>query len=116
MMIFVKSITLLNDDSNLFICMKDETERLAQVAGITTDQKTTKKLRQRSVQFLSLFGIDAQPQGTEVNKLIQFVTNMPEFKGEYHTEQYQEDWKQSPGIVQNQNNAALSRQGIDSVW
>ena len=96
--------------------MEDNIQRLGQIAGITTDQKTTKQLQTRAVQFLSLFGIDVSPQDNQVSKLMQFVTNMPQFKGEYYADQYEEDWKRSPGIVQNQNNAAVSKQGIDSVW
>lgn len=96
--------------------MNNNIQSLGQVAGVDTDQKTNKALQIRAVQFLSLFGIDAQPQGNQVSKLMQFVTNMPQFKGEYHADEYENQWQQSPGIVQNQNSSAISKQGYQYTW
>ena len=90
--------------------MEEESlSRLGQVAG--TDQ-SDRKMTSRAVQFLSIFGIDVGPQSDQVQKLLRFVKDMPEFKGQEYSDQYQSSWKGNAGVLQNERET-LSKDGSD---
>lgn len=70
-----------------------EENRLRQIAGIDQEQK---KLAQRAVQFLSMFGINVGVDSQQTRTLIDFVQSLPSYKGQNHPDQYQSQWDGQP--------------------
>ena len=91
--------------------MNKEDNRLRQVAGVDVDGK----IRQRAMQFLSMFGINVGVQSQEVDSLINYIKDMPGYSGQQHPDQYQSDWTSNPKTF-NQTRYIQSKDGYQYTY